>query len=194
LVIKDLKWNLDNFDFYYEGELSKNFSYLNSEIYNKKFQDLIDNDKILCYNYNIVKDKWEWLSKNRITFQKLIDTELEIIYNEIKKGIEVFDFFSWYLDNTGKCYINLIDDKILEYQNEIDSIIFIENLNGEIIGILQPDGTVADYNPEVYGTPATNDNSIVLTVSTTESNISGITEPAFCGEEVIMEEKEYDFC
>ena len=83
---------------------------------------------------------------------------------------------------------------MLEYQNKVDSIIFIQNLNGDIIGILQPDGTVADYNPEIYGTPVTNDNSIVLTISTTESNIFGITEPSFCGEEVIMEEKEYDFC
>jgi hypothetical protein len=189
--MKELKWTLDNFNFYYEGDLSSNFSDFNSEIYNQKFKDLLDNDEILCYNYNILKNKWEWLAKNRITFQYFIDKELEIIYNEIKKAVDLFDFFNWYLQNTGKCYINVVDDYLLEFANSEDTIIFVQDLNGTIIGVLQPDGTLAPYDPDIYGTPATNPNSIVITSTSTTGSIQ---EATFCGEEVVLEGTEYDFC
>lgn len=183
---KKLKWTQDNFPFYYEGNNPSKFSSLNTEIYNEKFSDLIDNDEILCYNYNILKNKWDWLDKNRITFEYLINNELYVIKNEIQKAIDVLDFFNWYLERTGNCYINIVDKTVLQYLNEKDTVIFVEE-NGKIIGVLLPDGTLAPYDKK-YGTPQTNPNSIVITKNGDSLNYN------FCGPEVDLERQEYDFC
>jgi hypothetical protein len=84
---KSLKWNINNFDFYYEGSKTKEYSDLNSKIYNKKFEDLLDNDEILCYNYNVIKEKWDWLLDKRVTFKEFIDAESEVVITEIQKAM-----------------------------------------------------------------------------------------------------------
>jgi hypothetical protein len=189
---KPLKWTIDNFDFYYEGSDSNHFSDLNSEIYNKKFKDLLDNDEILCYNYNIIKKKWEWLAKNRITFEYFINKEKEVIYNEIEKAIEILDFLDWYLKQTGQCYINIVDKLLLKYLNEEDTIIFVEDLDGNIIGVLLSDGSLAPYDKRIYGTPETNPNSIVIKDPTGTGHIGEIN---ICiNKEIVLEKEEYDFC
>jgi uncharacterized protein YuzE len=193
LIFKPLKWTEDNFEFYYQGDNIQKFSEFNSEIYNKKFRDLLDNDKILCYNFNVLKEQWEWLKNNRVTFRALIEKELEFIYNEIVKADNVFNFFEWYLKQSGQCYINIIDQKLLEFSQSNDTVVVLVNLNGDIIGVLLPDGTIGEYNPDNY----TEDTDLTyITVATTDSTITNIPqEMDFCGnKEVTLEEKEYDFC
>jgi len=187
---KPLKWTKENFDFYYVGNNTNKFSYFNSKIYNEKLDKLLDNDKILCYNFTQLEEKWNWLLSQRITFEYLIEKEKEIIYSEINKAIDVLNFLEWYLDKSGNCYIN-IDKEILNFSLDDDTIIFVEDLNGNIIGVLMPDGTLAPYDSEIYGTPETNLNSIVVK----SNNSSGsVTEPNFCSSEVTLEKEEYDFC
>ena len=184
-----LKYNESNFNFYYEGNNTNLFSFFNSEIYNEKLDKLVNNDKILCYNYKKLEEKWEYLLTQRVPFEYLIEKEKEVVFNEILKGIEVLDFFSWYLINSGHCYINVIDEEILNLSIESDTIIFIQDLNGNIIGVLLPDGTIAPYDEDTYGTPQTTENSIVIS----SSNVSTKTFE-FCGEETLLEKEEYDFC
>jgi hypothetical protein len=189
---KSLKWTIDNFDFYYEGSESSHFSDLNSEIYNKKFKELLDNDEILCYNYNVIKKKWEWLKENRVTFDYFLNKEKEVIINEIQKAIDVIDFLNWYETQTGKCYINIVDKSTLKYLDEVDTIIFIEDAKGEIIGVLLPDGTTAPYDKKIYGTPETNKNSIVIVDPTGTGHISELN--ACLNKEIELVKEEYDFC
>jgi hypothetical protein len=194
LTFNPLKWNQDNFDFYYEGYNSEKFSEFNSEIYNKKFKDLIDNDKILCQNFEVLKKQWDWLVQNRVTFQELINKELEIIYNEIEKAEDVFKFFEWYSKKVGLCYINIIDKSLIDIQNVHDTIIILQNLNGEIIGILGPDGTIQEYQPGLCEQEGI--DCSVVTIPTTDQQINDLPEDVdFCEDkEIVLEEKEYDFC
>ena len=186
---KDLKWTLDNFNFYYEGNDTKKFNKLSFEEYNKKNKDLIDNDMILCYNYNILKEKWEKLVDNRISFDILINAELDIIYNELQKSIDYFDFFLWYLNKIHQCYIN-VDKKLKELSTDTDTTIFLADSDGNIWGCLQPDGSIMQYNYEICGDPNTNQNSIVIESPANEKP----SEINACKGENDFERTEYNFC
>jgi len=186
-MYKELKWTIDNFDFYYVGDKNL-YSYFNSEIYNKKLKKLIDNDEILCYNFKKLKEKWDYLKENRITFDILIEKEYEIILNEIQKALDIFDFFDWYIKRTSNCFINLIDKKLLEINDLEDTIIIVLDLSGNIIGMLDSNGDIIPLPSDLN---LNNSNVYYIT----SANADHISELQNCdGKEITMVGQEYAIC
>ena len=192
--MKKLKWNLENFEFYYTGDSQDSFSSFNDENYFKKFNHLLENDFILDGNLEIVKEKMKKAADERITFDYFIEKEFIIINNELDKIKDFFKYFKWYLDNSGKCFINKIVKEANTYDSE-DTLIYVkDDLTGKITYVILPDGTKVPYDPNIYPDPFTYDNGSNSAIIIPESSLNQNIPIDFCQGENVFLEEEYEFC
>jgi len=185
-MYKDLTWNFDNFNFWYDGYDQRKFSKFSNEEYNEKFRTLIDNDLENTFNLDILDKKFEKLVKERVTYKFLIEKEKEIIYRELEDiKVDIFDFFEEFSKKSSLCFINIMDS--IEQYNEDDSTIFI-SVNGIIQYVLLPNGEIVPYDEEQFGIPS--DNDIIIPQEQLDDGVAD-----FCStKEVILEGGVYEFC
>jgi len=192
--MKKLKWNLEDFEFYYTGNSQNSFSSFNDENYFEKFNHLLENDFILDENLEIVKKKMKKAEDERITFDYFIEKEFKIIGNELDKIKDFFNYFKWYLDNSGKCFINKIVKEANTFNSE-DTLIYIkDDLTGKIIYVLLPDGTKVPYDPSIFPDPYINNNGTNPATIISESSLYQNVPFDFCQGENTFLEEEYEFC
>jgi len=191
----DLKWNLENFEFYYTGNLEKLYSTFGDDDYFQKFNYLLENDIILDNNLEIVKDKIAIAENERVTFDYFIDKELTIIGNELDKIKDFFNYFDWYMKNSGKCFVNQVVTEANVYDSE-DTLIYVkDDLSGQILYVILPDGTQVPYDPDIYPDPYIlnedgSNNSIIISATSLTQNLP----LDFCQGENVFIGEEYDFC
>jgi hypothetical protein len=185
-MYENLAWNLDNFNFWYDGYDQNKFSKFSNDEYNLKFNNILQNDTINSLNLDILTEKFNELISERISFQFLIDAEIDVISREIDTfKVDVFDFFDEYSEKLSLSFINVLDT--IEQYNDTDSGIFI-TVNGEILYVLLPTGETVAYTSEEFGYPSSTD--IILTQEQLDTG-----EADFCSTtEIILEGGEYVFC
>jgi len=195
-MYNELKWSEINYPFWYDKSDISKYDFLTTENYKEKFNMLLENDEILCENFKILDKKFEDAEKDRITFDYIIEKTENIIYQEINDILNYFQFFDFYKNQSGKCYINLAPTikQILEYQ-ENDTIIYVQNSDGQIIGFLDNNGNIlplselGNVDTQTISSQLSTGNAIIISENQAHS-----VEKDFCTGEVVLEGQEYEFC
>jgi hypothetical protein len=182
----ELKWNLDNFEFWTESIKLGSVYGLNSSFYNEKFEQLLENDVILADTISTIDEEYERLVEYRVKYEELIPYIKESIHYDLNSYINIYELFNAYSDGMKFFYLN----RPIELENIeviVDSNTYIDEDNDGVYDYVIVNGVKIIYDEYI-------NSGGVSTPTSGDLVIIGNEELNMCGEEFTYVTTEYNFC
>jgi len=123
--METLKWNKKNYKFWTDEIKAEKIYGLDSDFYNKKTDELIENDIILLETLNAIDKEYQEIKNERVKYEELIPHIIESIDYDINKFIDIYKLFDNYAKGMKLLYFNP-PIELKNIKNIIDSVIFFD--------------------------------------------------------------------